>query len=76
MSRLPVDSSMLASIGYSPDRSRLELEFRDGALSCFFDVPEAYFQELMTADSKGTYFNRNIRNRFPYQLLTAAGREN
>jgi hypothetical protein len=27
------------------------------------------FEELLDADSKGGYFNRNIRNRFPYKRL-------
>lgn len=75
MNRLPVESTMVASAAYFPDRGLLELEFRDGALYRFFDVPVRCFQQFMASDSKG-YFNRNIRNRFPYQLLTPSGLEN
>jgi len=75
MKRLPVDSTMLVSVAYSPDRSLLELEFHGGALYHFFDVPEACFQQLMASDSKGAYFNSNIRNRFRHQLSTAVGQK-
>jgi hypothetical protein len=76
MNRLLLESTMLASAAYSPDRSLLDLEFRDGAFYRFFDVPAACFHQLMASDSKGGYFNRNIRNRFRYQLLTENEQEN
>ena len=66
--RMSVVSSMLASVAYSID-ANLDLEFRSGATYRYFDVPEAVFQGLIAAESKGAYFNRNLRNRFPYQRL-------
>lgn len=76
MNRFAVDSTILASAGYAPDRSLLDLEFRDGALYRFFDVPALCFQQLMASDSKGLFFNRYIRNHFRYQLLTEIRAEN
>ena len=66
--RMPVVSSLLASVAYSIDAT-LDLEFLSGATYRYFSVPEAVFQGLVTAESKGVYFNRNLRNRFPYQRL-------
>jgi hypothetical protein len=66
--RIPVQSSLLASIGYSVHAS-LDLEFRSGALYRYFTIPLTVFKELIAAESKGAYFNRNIRNRFPYKRL-------
>ena len=72
MSRLPertaVDSSLLSSMGYSIEAT-LELEFRSGAIYRYFAVPQAVFQQLIAAESKGAYFNRHVRNRFRYQRL-------
>jgi hypothetical protein len=65
---IPVQSSLIASIGYSV-RATLDLEFRSGALYRYFAVPHTIFQELIAAESKGAYFNRNIRSRFPYKRL-------
>jgi hypothetical protein len=46
--------------------------FRTGERYLYFQVPVARYHDLLQADSKGTFFNRHIRNRFPYQHLSAA----
>jgi hypothetical protein len=66
--RIPVQSSLLASVAYSV-HAALDLEFRSGNLYRYFTVPRAVFEELIAADSKGTYFNLFIKGRFPYQRL-------
>ena len=66
--RTPVVSSLLSSIGYSVDES-LELEFRSCAIYRYFAVPQAVFEGLIAAQSKGAYFNRIVRNCFRYQRL-------
>jgi len=70
MTRLVVESSSLLSVSYLPSRSLLEVEFRDGALYKFFDVPPDCVEQLLSSNSKGAYFNRNIRNRFRYQRIS------
>ena len=55
-------------MGYSIEAT-LELEFRSGAIYRYFAVPQAVFQELIAAESKGAYFNRHVRNRFRDQRL-------
>ena len=69
MNRVAVTSTTLASVSYFPDRHLLELEFRNGAVYEYCDVPLHEYHELLAADSKGTYFNRHIRNRFPYRQV-------
>jgi hypothetical protein len=66
--RTPVQSSLLSSIRYSIDAT-LDLEFRNGAIYRYFAVPHTVFEGLIAAESKGTYFNRSVRSRFPYQRL-------
>jgi hypothetical protein len=66
--RTPVVSSLLKSIAYSIDTT-LDLEFRSGATYRYFAVPQSVFEALLAAESKGAFFNRNVRNRFPYQRL-------
>ena len=61
-----VESITLATIAYDAPAQRLWLEFRSRAVYCYFGVPPAVHQGLLAAPSKGTYFNRNIRARFPY----------
>ncbi len=64
-----VESSLLTSVAYSTDQT-LQLEFRSGAVYHYFVVPPTIFHALITAESKGAYFNRRIRNRFRYQRLS------
>jgi hypothetical protein len=64
-----VNSTLLAGVGYDAGELLLQLEFRDGAIYRYFAVPAAIHQSLLAADSKGSYFNREIRGRFGYTLL-------
>jgi hypothetical protein len=66
--QVSVQSSLLASIAYSV-HATLDLQFRSGAFYRYFTVPHTVFEGLIAAESKGTYFNHNIRNRFPYTRL-------
>jgi KTSC domain len=68
-----VESSTLTTVAYDRAGQVLRLEFRSRAVYCYFGVPPSLHQDLLAADSKGSYFNRNIRGRFPY-LRLADGR--
>lgn len=69
MQRVPVPSSNVASVGYDASTQTLEVEFRNGALYQYFDVPEQIFQELMNAASLGSYLNAVIKQGFRYARL-------
>ena len=68
-----VESTTLATVAYDARSQLLWLEFRSRAVYCYFGVPPAVHQGLMAAPSKGTYFNRNIRGRFPYHRQESSG---
>jgi hypothetical protein len=61
MDRESVSSSLLSSVGYDPERQRLEIELQDGKIYQYTDVPAETYRGLMDADSHGRYFNRHIR---------------
>jgi hypothetical protein len=56
-----VDSTNIEAIGYDAANSELHLQFLKTGLYVYRDVPQAIFDELMASDSKGSYFNRNIK---------------
>jgi len=66
--RTAVVSSLFASMQYS-SQATLDLEFRSGLVYRYFTVPRTIAEGLRVADSKGAYFNRFIKDRFPYQRL-------
>lgn len=60
--RTPVRSSALRSVGYDQEQRVLEIQFTNGAVYQYFDVPAEVYSGLMAAESHGWYFNRHIRN--------------
>ena len=65
-----VESTMLATVAYDRARELLQLEFRSRAIYQYFGVAAAVHEALLGAPSKGSYFNRFIRGRFPYSLAS------
>ena len=66
--RTPVASSSIASIGYS-DEAALDIEFNSGALYRYFQVPRRTFEAFLADESKGAFFNRHIKDRYPYARI-------
>lgn len=61
MNRTPVTSSNLKSIGYDTVTSKLEIEFLNGGLYQYSNVPASVHAGLMSASSHGSYFDANIK---------------
>lgn len=68
MQRIPVTSSVLASVGHA--HGMLEVEFRSGAVYRYFGVPEYVYIHLLNADSQGAYFNENIRDTYDHERVS------
>ncbi|MDI3321053.1 KTSC domain-containing protein [Pinibacter soli] len=62
--RSPVKSSAISSIGYNADKKILEIEYISGDVYDYFKVPEHIFNELMQAESKGTFANTRIKEHY------------
>jgi hypothetical protein len=69
MERTPVTSSVIRSIGYDSDSQTLELEFNYGPVYQYAGVPQSEHEGIVNADSKGTYFNANIKGCYPFVKL-------
>ena len=71
-SRMP--SSVIRSFDYRPKTRELEVQFVSGRRYVYFGVPGEEVERLQTAESKGRYFNLQIRDRYRYRELERAGR--
>lgn len=69
---VPVKSKMLVAIAYNSDWQQLYLKFRPGDVYCYRGVPAARYQELLAANSKGTYARDHILHAYPYQRIYVA----
>ena len=62
--RKAVQSTALASVGYSRRLHALEIEFRNGAVYRYLNVAPAIYHDLMIAPSKARFYDEKIRRRY------------
>jgi len=77
-SRIPrqsVQSSAIAKVGYSKRRHILEIEFVNGAVYRYLDVPVAVYRDLLSAESKARFYDSNIRKHYRSVLLRPRQKE-
>ena len=61
MNRDRVSSSNLEAVGYDPSTMTLEIEFLNGGVYQYFNVPAHVYSGLMSASSHGSYFDAHIK---------------
>jgi hypothetical protein len=66
MRRRAVDSTTMRSVGYQAKSHILEIEFDSGAGYQYLGVPARIYEQLLRAESKGRYFNSEIRESYAY----------
>jgi hypothetical protein len=69
--RSPVNSSNIKSVGYDKDGKTLVVEFNNGSLYHYSDVPSSAHAELMAAKSVGSHLNKNIRGVYKHEKQDA-----
>ena len=70
MKRVPVNSKIIAEIGYNPETSELEVLYKKGKLYCYHHIEQATYDQLMAAESKGRYLEKHIRDRYTRHEVT------
>jgi len=63
-----VTSSAMSKLSYHFGMSVLQVEFQDGTIYRYLDVPILAYRELLRADSKGAHLNHHIRNVFAHAV--------
>jgi hypothetical protein len=69
MDRTPVVSSNLKSVGYDVNTKTLEIEFQNGSVYQYYEVPLNIYENLMKAPSHGKFFHAHIRNVYRYRRI-------
>ncbi|GAA5136140.1 KTSC domain-containing protein [Alloalcanivorax gelatiniphagus] len=67
MERISVSSSNIASIGYDEGEKILEVEFLNGGVYQYFDVPQETYEGFINAESHGKFLWAYVRGVFPCQ---------
>lgn len=66
---MPVRSSNLHSVGYNLWSRTLEIQFRNGRIYQYFDVPWEVYAGLMNAGSHGRFFAIFIRAGYAFRRI-------
>ncbi len=70
MNRTPVSSSNLASVGYDAGLQVLEVEFLNGSVYQYLNVPSYVYSGLMSAGSHGSYLDSYVKKAgYPYRRI-------
>ena len=66
----PVGSSAVSAVRYDPVTKQLEVRFEEGREYRYDQVPRSKFRALLTAESIGTFVNREIKPYHPCAEIT------
>lgn len=69
MERARVSSSSLHSVGYDAVTATLEIQFLEGTIYQYANVPLSVHTALMNAPSKGQYLDRHIKDHYRYRKV-------
>ncbi len=66
MEQHDVESTVIDAVGYA---RVLELRFESGRIYQYYNVPEDVFEGMLSADSKGRYFNAHVRGKYDFREI-------
>lgn len=66
---ISVRSSNLKAVDFNPLTLTLTIQFRNGGVYEYYNVPQNVFDGLLAAPSKGRFHHRHIKERYPYTKI-------
>ena len=60
------ESSNISGFDYIKETQVLIVEFKNGGRYNYYDVPEAVFEGMKAASSKGQFLAQNVKNVYRY----------
>lgn len=67
--RKPVKSEAIKSIGHDPSTNTLAVEFRNGSVHHYKNVPASAHVGLLDAKSIGGHFMKHIRDKYKSEKI-------
>jgi hypothetical protein len=66
-------STVIRAYDYDAEAQVLTITFVTGRTYVYFAVPSEAYDDFATAFSKGTFFNKYIRDAYQYREITGGG---
>ncbi|PAX51909.1 KTSC domain-containing protein [Brunnivagina elsteri] len=64
-----VESSMVQAVGYDEGSQTLEVVFSNGKTYKYFQVPKQIYEQLLVAESKGSYMQDAVIDCYQYRQI-------
>lgn len=71
MEYTPVNSTNIEAVGYDNESETLGVRFHSGATYHHKEVPHEKYGGLLTAESPGAYYAREIRGKYETEKVAA-----
>ena len=62
-------SVVIKSFDYDKEKQVLRIEFNNGSIYNYLDVPETVYKDMKDTPSVGKYFNSDIKDKFGFDLV-------
>lgn len=69
MYMVSVSSNRLDSVGYDERLKLLQIQFVNGSMYEYYDVPKSVYIGLITASSAGEYFHEYVEGTYHYSRI-------
>jgi len=66
---MDVESTAISEIDYDAERAKLLVRFASGEHYVYVGVPGEVHRSFLDAESKGRFFQAQIRDRYPFNRL-------
>lgn len=66
---VPVKSSNVNALGWDADGKVLTMQFSNGTIYTYFDVPEETYREILSAPSVGSTFASLVKGKYPHRRI-------
>ena len=64
---IPIDSSFIEAVAYHKPLKMFEVKLKNGQEYSYVGVPSIVYTNFMKAKSKGEYFNRVVKKKYPFK---------
>lgn len=68
-------SSFITNVSWDDDTETLLVQFISGTTWLYHDVPQDAYNRLVRSPSVGQYFNKNIRDNYPSEVINRASQQ-
>lgn len=66
---MEIESTAISEIDYDAERAKLLVRFQSGERYVYVGVPGEVHRSFVDAESKGRFFQAEIRDQYPYNRI-------